>query len=257
MGLHAVLGLQNVVIDGALSEEADLVANLAGLLLEHANELGTDDFTLGLGLFDIDELAQEAIGGINIGQVRVHLVFKDIDDLFTLALAHKAVVHMHADKLLANSLNEQRRNNRTVDATGKSQQDFLVADLLVDCSDLLVDERLGKFGGGDTHHVVGTLVGIHAGLLFGPMEMRREAQAARHESLIYAAIRRFSCHRQRFAPNGRLLFNTTVKDANRFKASILYPCTKRPLEKATAAPTCHYARHHSFAAIHPAIHHKQ
>lgn len=97
MGLHAVLGLQNVVIDGALSEEADLVANLAGLLLDHANELGTDDFTLGLGLFGIDELAQEAIGGFNIGQVRVHLVFKDIDDLFTLALAHKAVVHMRAD----------------------------------------------------------------------------------------------------------------------------------------------------------------
>lgn len=32
MGLHAVLGLQDVGIDGALGEEADLVANPAGLL---------------------------------------------------------------------------------------------------------------------------------------------------------------------------------------------------------------------------------
>ena len=32
VGLHAILGLQDVGIDGALGEEADLVANLAGLL---------------------------------------------------------------------------------------------------------------------------------------------------------------------------------------------------------------------------------
>ena len=79
---------------------------------------------------------------------------------------------MHADKLLADGLDQQCRDNGAVNAAGKGQQDFLVADLLADCSDLLFDERLGKFGSGDSHHVVGTLVGIHAELLFGSMGVR-------------------------------------------------------------------------------------
>lgn len=123
-------------------------------------------------LVDVDELVEEAIGGVHIDQVGVHLVLEHIDDLLALALAHQAVIHMHADELLADSLDEQRRDNRAVNATGKGQQNLLVADLLADCSDLLIDEHLGKFGSGDTHHVVGTLVGIHAKLLFGSMGMR-------------------------------------------------------------------------------------
>ena len=93
---------------------------------------------------------------------------------------------MHADELLADSLDEQRRDNRAVNATGKGQQDLLVADLLADCSDLLVNERLGKFGSGDTHHIVGTLVGIHAELLFGSMERAAHMQTRCHMPSLYA-----------------------------------------------------------------------
>ena len=185
VSLHAVLGLQDVGIDGALGEEADLIANLAGLLLEHANELGADNLTLGLGLLDVHELIQEAISRVNIDQVGIHLVLEDVDDLLALALAHQAVVHVHADELLADGLDEQGRDNGAVNAARKGQQDLLVADLLADCSDLLFDERLGKFGSGDTHHVVGTLVGIHAELLFGSMGMRYTyANAPSHDLII-------------------------------------------------------------------------
>lgn len=104
VSLHAVLGLKNVGIDGTLGEEADLVANLASLLLEHANELGADNLTLGLGLLDVHELVQEAVGGVNVNQVGIHLIFEDVDDLLALALAHQAVVHVHADELLADGL---------------------------------------------------------------------------------------------------------------------------------------------------------
>ena len=72
---------------------------------------------------------------------------------------------MHADELLSDGLDEQRCDDGAVNAAGKGQQDLLVADLLADCGNLLVDEGLGEFGGGDAHHVVGTLVGIHAELL--------------------------------------------------------------------------------------------
>lgn len=189
MSLHAVLGLQDVGIDGALGEEADLIANLAGLLLEHANELGADNLTLGLGILDVHELVQEAICGVNVNQVGIHLILEDVDDLLALALAHQAVVNMHANELLADGLDEQGRDNRTVDTTGKSQQDLFVADLLADCSDLLFDERLGKFGSGDTYHVVGTLVGIHAELLLGSMEMRRAYADAPSYDLIICRTR--------------------------------------------------------------------
>ena len=69
-----------------------------------------------------------------------------------------------------------------------------VADIymLTDCGDLLVDERLGKFGSGDTHHVVGTLVGIHAELLFGSMEMRHTYANAPSYDLIICRTRPIS-----------------------------------------------------------------
>ena len=194
VSLHAVLRLQNVGVDSALGEEADLIAHLSGLFLEHADKLGADNLALGLGLVDVDELIEEAVGSVHVNQVGVHLVLEHVDDLLALALAHQAVVHMHADELLADGLDEQRRDDRAVNAARKGKQDLLVADLLTDCSNLLFDERLSEFGSGDTHHVVGTLVGIHAELLFGSMEMRRTyADAPSYDLIICRA--RFVSHR--------------------------------------------------------------
>ena len=96
MGLYAVFGLQDVGVDGALRQEADLVANLARLLLKHADELGADDLALCLGLSDVNQLAKEAIGRVHIDQVRVHLILEHVDDLLAFTLAHEAMVHVHA-----------------------------------------------------------------------------------------------------------------------------------------------------------------
>ena len=105
VGLHAV-GLEDVGVDGTLGEEGNLVAHLAGLLFEHADELGADDLALGLGLGHAVEQGQEAIRGVNVNEVGVELVAEHIDDLLGLALAHEAVVHVHADELLADGLDE-------------------------------------------------------------------------------------------------------------------------------------------------------
>ena len=162
--LHAV-GLQDVGIDGALREEAHLVANLAGLLLEHADELGADDLALRLGLGHAVEQVEEAVGGVHVHEVRVELVLEHVDHLLAFALAHEAVVHVHADELLADGLDQQRRHHGRVHAAGQRQQHLLVADLGADRLHLLVDERLGQLRRGDALHVLGTLVGIHAGVL--------------------------------------------------------------------------------------------
>ena len=100
VGLHAVLRFQNVGVDGALGEEINLVAHLAGLLLEHADELAADDLALGLGLVHVSQKVQEAVGGVHVHQVRVHLVLEHVDDLLGLALAHEPVVHVHAHEVL-------------------------------------------------------------------------------------------------------------------------------------------------------------
>ena len=165
MRLHAVFGFQDVGVDSALSQEADLVAHLARLFFEHADELGADNLALCLGLVNVNQFVQETIGCVYIDQVRVHLVLEHVNDLLAFAFAHQAVVHVHANQLLANGLDQQGGNNGAVNAAGKSQQDLLVANLFTDCGNLFVNERLGKFRGGDAHHVVGALVGIHGDLL--------------------------------------------------------------------------------------------
>lgn len=57
------------------------------------------------------------------------------------------MVYMYADKLLANSFDQQCGNNGAVNTAGKGQQNLLAADLLANCSNLLIDECLGEFGG--------------------------------------------------------------------------------------------------------------
>ena len=96
--------------------------------------------------------------GIHVDEIRVHLVLEHVDDLLGLALTHEAVVHMHADELLAHRLDEQGCHHRGVDAARERQQHVLVADLFAARSHLLVDERLRELGGVDARHVVGTLV---------------------------------------------------------------------------------------------------
>ena len=73
------------------------------------------------------------------------------------------MVHVHADELLADGLDQQRGNHGGVHAAREGEQDLLVADLRADGLDLLVDEGLRKLGGGDALHVVRALVRkVHA-----------------------------------------------------------------------------------------------
>ena len=186
VGLHAV-GLEDIGVDGALSEERHLVAHLAGLLLEHADELGADDLALGLGLGNAVEQGQEAVGSVNIDEVGVELVAEHVDDLLGLALAHEAVVHVHADELLADGLDQQGRDHGGVHAAGQGEQRLLVADLLAAGGDLLGDKGLSELRGGDADHVVGTLVEIH-GAPFEDARDGRDGTSCRRDVIYHTAL---------------------------------------------------------------------
>ena len=161
MGLDSLLslgsldGLEDVGVDRALREEGNAF-QLAGFVRKDGDEFLADDLALALRLRDAGQQTQEMIGGVHIDQVGVKTFLEHLDDALGLVLAHEAVVDMHADQLLADGLDQQRRDDGAVHAAGESQQHLLVANLRTDGGNLLVDERIGQFRRGDARHGFGT-----------------------------------------------------------------------------------------------------
>ena len=116
-----------------------MLAELLGDLLEHADELAADALALQLGVGDALRLVEEALLRVDLDEVDAELALEDLLDLFSLVLAHAAVVDEHASKLLADRHVEQNGADGRIDAAGHRQQHLLVADLLPDCLDLLLD----------------------------------------------------------------------------------------------------------------------
>ena len=135
------VGLKDVGVDGALTEELDAV-QFAGFFLKYADEFRADDLALLFGVGDARQLVEEAVYRVDIDEVRVHLVAEHLDDLLGLTLAEQSVVDVDTDELFADRLDQQRRDDRAVYAAGQRQQDFFVADLRAQFLYLLVDERL-------------------------------------------------------------------------------------------------------------------
>ena len=135
--------LDDVGVDGALDEVVGL-AGLARLFLEYADECLADDFALLLGIGDALEVAQEAGLAVNVHQVDAELVAEDAADLLRLVLAHQAMVHEHAGKLLADGAVDEHCADGGIDAAGHGEQDALVADGLADGGDGLLDEGVGR-----------------------------------------------------------------------------------------------------------------
>ena len=160
LALGGLLGLQNVGVDGTLGQEGDAL-QLPGLVGEDGDELLADDLTLALGVGHAGQQAQEMVGGIDIDQIGVQAVLKHLDDTLGLVLAHEAMVDVDADELLADGLDQQSGNDGRVDTAGEGQQDLLVADLLTDQLDLLLDEGIGQLKIGDAGHGFGSDIGTH------------------------------------------------------------------------------------------------
>ena len=157
--LHAVLALQDVGVDRALGQESDAL-KLPRLLFEDADELGSDDLPLGLGVADTGKPVQEAVDSIHIHQVGVHLMSEDLHHLLRLTLPQQAVVDMHAHQVPAYGTDQQRGDHGGVDSSRKRQKHLAVAHLLPYPGDLLVDEGCRQLLVDDPLHCLGSLVVI-------------------------------------------------------------------------------------------------
>ena len=158
VGLHGA-ALEDVGVDGPLCEEVDTLL-FPGLLLEHADELRSDDLPLLFGLGDALQLREEAVDGVDVHEVGVHLVAEHLHHLLRLPLPEEPVVDVHAHQVLPYGAYEQGGDHGGVHTSAECQQHLPVADLGPDLRYLLVDEGVGELGGGDPHHVVRTFVSV-------------------------------------------------------------------------------------------------
>ena len=120
------------------------------------DEFLADDLTLALGVGNTGQQTQEMVGSVNIDQVGIQTILEHLDDTLGLVLTHETVVDMDADQLLTDGFDQQSGNDRRVNTAGKSQQNLLVANLLTDQLDLLIDKGICQLEIGDTSHRLGT-----------------------------------------------------------------------------------------------------
>ncbi len=140
-------GLDHVRVQRALHQELHrrtLVRDDLGLrLLEDPDELTADDLPLLLGVTDPGERLEEPLLRVHNLQLYAGRGHEVLLDLLGLALAHQAVVDVHAGQLGADGLLDQRRRHGGVDAAGQTADGAPVADLLADGRDLLLDDVAG------------------------------------------------------------------------------------------------------------------
>ena len=105
MCLYAVT-FENVGVNRPLGQELDSLL-LSCLFLKDTDKFGADDFALFLRIGHPGQLRKEAVHGIHIDEIGIHLIAEYLDDLFGLALSQKSVIDVYAYELFTDGLNEQ------------------------------------------------------------------------------------------------------------------------------------------------------
>ena len=143
----APAGLDDVGIERALHEPLDRVVlvatvmhDVARRLLEDADELLADRLALGLRIGDAGQRGEEALPGVDDDEVDTGRVDEVLLDLLGLPLAQQPVVDEDAGELVADGLLHQGRCDGGVDAAGERTEDPVLADLLTDRRDEVVDD---------------------------------------------------------------------------------------------------------------------
>ena len=111
---------QNIRINRTLRQKFDSVL-FARLFLKDTDKLCAYDLTLRFRIGYACQLAEKTIHGINVNEIRVHLTAKYLHDLLRLALAQQTVSDMHAYKIPADRLDQQRCDDRRIHSARKSQ----------------------------------------------------------------------------------------------------------------------------------------
>ena len=113
-------GLDYVGVNSPLREPL-YIGEFAGLGVEHLDEGITNYFALRLGVFDTGELAEEEVFGVGANDLNPHILGKSRHHLIALVEAQQTVVDENAHELITNRFVQQRRDDRRIDAAGKTE----------------------------------------------------------------------------------------------------------------------------------------
>ena len=188
--LAAETALDHVGIDRALGQEVHST-DFFGLILEHADELFTDDLALALGSTLPCQLLVEAVAGVDADEVDIELAAfaKDLADLFALVLAQQAVVNENAGQLLADGLSQHGCADAGINAAGQGAEHLAVADLLAQGLDAVLHEGVHLPGTGAAADIVHEVV-QHLGAVIGVQHFGMELHAVQTAGLILGSSHR-------------------------------------------------------------------
>jgi len=113
---------------------------MIGFFLENLDKQLADNLALGLRIGFGAQRAQEAPLGIDADDANTHVFGKGGHDLVTLLVTQQPGIDKHAGQLIADGLVQQRRHDRGIHATGQAQQHLVIAYLLTDLLEALVDD---------------------------------------------------------------------------------------------------------------------
>ncbi len=103
--------LDHVRVERSLDEEPR-IAELGRLLLEDADELGSDHLALCLRIGDSGQSREEPLLGVDSDQRDLEVVAEGGDHLVPLPLAHQTVIDENTGELVADSAVHEQRGDR-------------------------------------------------------------------------------------------------------------------------------------------------
>ena len=106
LALCCLNALENVGVDGALSEELDAF-ELSCFFNEYFYEFFSYYLSLCLGITYSCEKIEVTVGSIDVDKVSIEVLSENFDNLFGLTLSHKTVIYVYAYQLLADRFDEE------------------------------------------------------------------------------------------------------------------------------------------------------
>ncbi len=132
-------GFNHVRVDGALRQPLD-VFQLQRFFVEHFHEDAADDFTFRFRIVLAFQRVQEALLAFHVNDVQTEVVTEHVHDLLSFVQTQQAVVHEDAGQVFADGAVQQHCGDGGVHAAGEAEDHFVIANLLADTLNGVVDD---------------------------------------------------------------------------------------------------------------------
>ena len=133
--------LDHIGIQSALHQKLR-VGQTAGVFFKNSHEQLTNCFAFCFWLSNSSKSFEKPRTSIDMNQLDSHHPMKCFDDLYAFVFAHQTRVNINAGQLFADRPMYERCGNRRVNATRQTTHNSLTANLLTNCFDLCVNDRV-------------------------------------------------------------------------------------------------------------------